>query len=252
MATGVGRRTKNSLQQLPRSCLAAEGQQGEIEFSRTARVRDGIFLEETNTLTEGAISSLPIHDAEAAGKSHDNEVRLYRVVVEVEEQLQEAGGGTEERHFAAPEVGLERVEALPELVEVGRIANPAGNLKTFEVGGERTGVADDTVEHTGTLEDAGNLAAKAEMAKSGPVGGKYALRVTTGEGGGVETSESFLEHWHFDQPADQRRARTLTVSDSDADATHDFTIIGERLARAARPAGDLGVPPGRGRGLAKL
>ena len=180
MVARVGCGTKILRQQLPRSALTAEGEQGEIEFSRTARVRHGISLEETNTLTEGAISSLPIHDAEAAGKSHDDEVRFHRVVIEIEEQLQQAGGGTEEGHLAAPEVGLERVEALPELVEVGRIANPVGNLKTFEVGGERTVVADDTVERTSTLNDAGNLAAKAKVAKSGPVGGKYALRVTTG------------------------------------------------------------------------
>ena len=67
-------------------------------------------------------------------------------------------------------------------------------------------VADDAVEHAGALDDAGNLAAKAKVAKSGPVVGKYALRVTTGEGGGVEIGEGFFEHGRFNKLPNQRRA----------------------------------------------
>lgn len=157
-------------------------------------------------MAERRVARFTIHDAKAAREAHDDEVGFDGVVVEVEEQLQEAGGGTEERHFAAPEVRLKCIEALPELFKVRRVANPAGNLKAFEVGGERTAVADDTVERTSTLNDAGNLAAKAKVAKSGPVGGKYALRVTTGEGGGVKPGEGFLENRRFNKLANQRRA----------------------------------------------
>ena len=113
-------------------------------------------------------------------------------------------------------------------------------------------VADDAVEHAGALDDAGNLAAKAKVAKSGPVGGKYALRVTTGEGGEVKPGEGFFENGRFDQLADQRGARALAVSDCDADTTHDFTVVGERLAKAARTAGELDVPRGRRRVVAIL
>ncbi len=244
MVAGICGWTKPLGKQLGGTALTAEGQHGEIEFSGAAGIRDGVFLEETNALTEGPVADFAIDDAEAARETHDDEIRLHRVVIEIEEQLQEAGGGTEEGHFAVPEVGLERVEALPELVEVGRIANPAGNLKTFEVAGERTAVADDAVEHTGTLNDAGNLAAKAKVAKPGPVGGEDALRVATSKCCGVETSESFVESGRFDQLANERRARPLTVGDGDTDAAHYFAVVRERLKCATRPARNLISPSG--------
>ena len=206
MVAGVGRGTEILGQQLARSALTAEGEQGEIEFGRAAAIRDGILLKKASALAKALVARFPLNDTDAPCNPHDDEIRFHRVVIEIEEQLEQTGGGTEERHFPALKVGLERIEALPELFKVLRVANPAGNLKAFEVGGERTAVADDTVERTSTLNDAGNLAAKAKVAKSGPVGGKYALRVTTGEDGGVKPGEGFLENRRFNKLANQRRA----------------------------------------------
>lgn len=252
MVARAGRGTKILDQQLPRSALTAESKHGEIEFGRAPVVRDGVFLEEADALTEGPLARFASYDADAAGKAHDDEVGFDRVVVEIEEQLQQAGGGTEERHFPAPKVGLERVEAPPELFKVPRVANPARNLKAFEVVSKRTAVTDDAVERVSALDDARDFAAEAEMAKPAPITAKDDVRVTTGEHGGVETGEGFLEQRRFDQLANQRRARPLAVGDGDADATHDFTVIGERLAKATRTAGELVVPAGRGRVVAML
>lgn len=189
-------------------------------------------MEKADALAEGRIAGFPLNDADATCEAHDDEVGFDRVVVEIEEQLEQAGGGPEEWHLAAPEIGPERIEVMPELIELPDCLYPARNLKAFEVGGERTAIADDAIERVGALDDAGDFAAEAEMTKPAPIAGKDEARVTAGEHGGVETGEGILEEWRLDQLANQRRARPLAVGDGDADTTHDFTVTGKRLRRA--------------------
>ena len=149
MDARVGRGTEFPDQQLARSALTAEGEQGEIELGRAAAIRDGILLKESDALAERRVAGFPLNDADTPREAHDDDVGFDRVVVEIEEQLQQAGGGTEERHFPALKVGLERIKTLPELFKVPCVANPVRNLKTFEVVGKRTAVANNLIEDTG-------------------------------------------------------------------------------------------------------
>lgn len=145
MVTGIAGRTEFLRYQLACAGLPAEGEQNEIERGSAAGVRDGIFLEEAHGLTERVFTSLPLHYADPPSQTHDDEVGLHRVVIEVEQQLQEAGGGSKERHLAALQVTLKLIELQPKLAKVHRIPDPPGNPKTLEVDAERTVVADDAI-----------------------------------------------------------------------------------------------------------
>lgn len=136
MIAGVCGWAKSFRQQLAGAGLSSEGEQGEIEFGGAAGTRDGIFLEEADALTKRSLASLAVHDADSACESHDYEIGFDGVVIEIEEQLKQASGGPEERHFAAPQITLERVELPPELVEVLPDTNSAGDLEAFEISGE--------------------------------------------------------------------------------------------------------------------
>ncbi len=61
MVARILRRAKPLGEQPGRTGLAAEGEHGEIEFSRTAGVRNGILLEEADALAKCAVASLPLH-----------------------------------------------------------------------------------------------------------------------------------------------------------------------------------------------
>ena len=136
MVAGVCGWAKLLREQLNCARLTAEGEQGEIEFGGAAGVRDGIFLEKADALAKRSLASLAVHDADSACESHDYEIGFDGVVIEIEEQLKQASGGPEERHFAAPQITLERVELPPELVEVLPDTNSAGDLEAFEISGE--------------------------------------------------------------------------------------------------------------------
>ena len=92
VAARVGRGTKPLGEQLSCARLTAEGQHGEIEFNRTAGVPDGILLKESDALAERRVARFPLNDADTPREAHDDEIRLHRVVVEIEEQLQQTGG----------------------------------------------------------------------------------------------------------------------------------------------------------------
>lgn len=231
-------------QQSRRAALPAEGEQGKIQLSNPERPFDGILLEKADAFAERVVAGFPPHDTITPCEAHNDEIGFHGIVVEVEKQLQQTSGRAEERHLASTQIGLECIEALPKPVDVLRIADPAGNLEALKISGERTIVADDVVKRDGALDDAVDFSLETEVAELRPILLHKETGVPARQDTGVETSEGFLENRGLNEQLDKDRTRTLAIGDSDAYAAHDFTVVGERAERSARPASDLDVPGG--------
>ncbi len=145
MVAGIGGRAKSLREQLTGTALTAKSKQGKIELGSAAGFLYGIGLEETDARAKGAISGFPLHDTNPPGEAHDDEVRLYRIVIEIEEQLQKTGGGAKERHLASLQVTMKFIELSPKLVEVNVRSNAPRYRKTLEVDAKGAAFANNSI-----------------------------------------------------------------------------------------------------------
>jgi len=189
MVTGITGWAKFMSQRLTRTALTSKGEQGPVQFRRPTGIFDGIFLKKADALAQGGVAGFALHDAEATSEAHDNEIGFDGIKIQIEQQLEQTGRGTEERHFTPPEVLLDHVKLPPELVEVFGGANALGNLETLEVAGKRAMVFDDAIKNAGALHDLMYFTFEAKMAQMWPVGFENVVWIPAGECNRIELGE---------------------------------------------------------------
>ena len=212
---------EGSLPDRERPFLFSEGQNHPIHGEGTALAGDPVFLEGTNGLPEGWNARFPGNNAPLMGHPHDDEIGLQGIVIEVDEQLQQAGGIGKERDLPPLEILLKGIKGGPEDLNVLCRPHPSRHPEGGEVTGKGTMLCLNVPEDAGTQDhrfdlpleaDAGERLLPAASEKLGRILGCDLLH-------GIAMHRR-LEMPRFDHPQNHIRRGALTVGDGHTELFH--------------------------------
>lgn len=158
----------------------------------------GIRLNGSDGIPQIPIARLFQSNSYAPHQTHNYEIWLHRIVVEVQENLQQASCRAKEGHATSLQVSLKDIEATPENSYVSRRAYPSRDTKTPEIGSKGAVLFPNAIEYLGASNDAADFPTKPNMAQRTPMLSEYLFGISLGQTRRVKIIEGLSKGTRFD------------------------------------------------------